>query len=111
MKIFALFALCSLSLAGALQAQDAVNTLSDAEQKAGWKLLFDGKTLTSWRGYRDPAAPIKWTIENSCLKTSKAMDARKPAAVKSSPLTNLQILIFASSGGLHPEATAASSIS
>jgi hypothetical protein len=71
MKIFALFALCSLSLAGALQAQDAVNTLSDAEQKAGWKLLFDGKTLTSWRGYRDPAAPIKWTIENSCLKNVK----------------------------------------
>lgn len=28
------------------------NILTDAERKAGWKLLFDGKTTTGWRGYK-----------------------------------------------------------
>ena len=27
----------------------SINTLSDAEQAAGWILLFDGKTLKGWK--------------------------------------------------------------
>src|SRR5215475_3300281 len=50
----------------------ALNTLSAAEKKEGWKLLFDGKTFNGWRGYFDTTEPSKgWSIEAGCLKNSK----------------------------------------
>jgi 3-keto-disaccharide hydrolase len=49
-----------------------LNTLSAAERKEGWKLLFDGKTFTGWRGYFDTTDPAKgWSIEAGCFKNSK----------------------------------------
>ncbi len=30
----------------------APNTLTDAERAAGWRLLFDGKSMAGWRGHR-----------------------------------------------------------
>ena len=45
------------------------NTISAAEQKNGWKLLWDGKTTTGWRGAKLSIFPTKgWIIENGCLK-------------------------------------------
>lgn len=44
------------------------NTLSAAEKKAGWTLLFDGKTLNGWRGYKKPdAAGTRWKVEDGTL--------------------------------------------
>jgi Domain of Unknown Function (DUF1080) len=39
------------------------NTLSSAEKKAGWKLLFDGKTLDGWRMYQSKPADC-WGVKN-----------------------------------------------
>ncbi|MBL9122481.1 MAG: DUF1080 domain-containing protein, partial [Planctomycetaceae bacterium] len=36
-------------LGSALPLWAADNVLSQAEATAGWRLLFDGKTLTGWR--------------------------------------------------------------
>ncbi len=44
-----------------LQAGD--NTLSAAEKKEGWKLLFDGKTTNGWRPYKNKASD-GWEIVN-----------------------------------------------
>lgn len=38
----------------------APNTLTAAEQKAGWKLLFDGTSLSAWRGYQQDVMPPEW---------------------------------------------------
>lgn len=38
------------------------NTLSAAERKAGWKLLFDGKTLSGWRNYRADTIGNAWKV-------------------------------------------------
>jgi hypothetical protein len=49
-----------------------LNTLTDAEKKEGWKLLFDGKTLNGWRSYFENMDPSKgWSIEDGCFKNSK----------------------------------------
>ena len=43
------------------------NTLSDKEKKAGWRLLFDGRTTAGWRGYRSKTMPPSWKVENGSL--------------------------------------------
>jgi hypothetical protein len=46
----------------------APNTLTDAEKKAGWSLLFDGKSLDGWRGYKKPdASGTRWKVEDGWL--------------------------------------------
>jgi len=50
----------------------SLNTLSDAEKKAGWKLLFNGKAFNGLRSYFETLDPSKgWTIEAGCFKNSK----------------------------------------
>jgi len=46
-----------------------LNQLTAVEEAAGWKLLFDGKSTDSWRGYRKDGFPDKgWEIEDQCIK-------------------------------------------
>jgi len=50
-------------------AQGAPNRLSAAEKSAGWKLLFDGKTFTGWRGLGYDSVPTAhWKIEQGAIK-------------------------------------------
>jgi 3-keto-disaccharide hydrolase len=49
-------------------AQQAANTLTDAEKKAGWILLFDGHSLDGWRGYKKPdAVDSRWKVIDGAL--------------------------------------------
>ena len=49
-----------------------LNTLSAAEKKEGWRLLFDGKTFNGLRSYFETIEPSKgWSIEEGCFKNSK----------------------------------------
>ncbi|QOJ13813.1 MAG: DUF1080 domain-containing protein [Planctomycetia bacterium] len=45
-----------------------VNTLAVEEQAAGWRLLFDGKSLAGWRGFRRTGAPAGWVARDGCLQ-------------------------------------------
>jgi hypothetical protein len=55
-------------LFGRTEAQN--NILSDQEIKAGWQLLFDGKTFTGWRSAKTDTVPTNgWKIENGELIT------------------------------------------
>lgn len=59
----------------ALQVQQSGvdNVLSKAEQKQGWKLLWNGKTSEGWRGARSAQFPQKgWTIQDGILKVHAA---------------------------------------
>ena len=55
--------------AGKAQKFAAANKLTKAEKAAGWKLLFDGKTTTGWRGFHQDKFPTEgWVIEDGAIK-------------------------------------------
>jgi hypothetical protein len=61
-------ALFNLVLASAASAQTP-NTLTAAERAAGWKLLFDGKTLAGWRGLGYDSVPTAhWKVEGGAIR-------------------------------------------
>jgi hypothetical protein len=43
------------------------NTLTDEEKQAGWRLLFDGRTTASWRGFKSKNMPASWRVEDGSL--------------------------------------------
>ncbi len=58
-------ALVVLILVAAARAEDKVNTLSDAEKQAGWRLLFDGKSTAGWMTIKREPVPGKNVQEGS----------------------------------------------
>jgi hypothetical protein len=56
-------------VAGSSGAFAADNTLTAAEKSAGWQLLFDGQSLSGWRGYKKKAGePVAgWEIKDGTL--------------------------------------------
>jgi len=44
------------------------NTLSAREKASGWELLFDGRSLAGWRGFRGTGIPPgRWKAENGMI--------------------------------------------
>jgi len=55
----------------------AQNTLTSAEKKAGWKLLFDGKTTQGWHNYNSQQAGAAWKVADGTLYLdSKSQEGR-----------------------------------
>src|SRR5688500_13145219 len=47
------------------------NTLTEGEQRTGWKLLFDGETTAGWRGYKMEKMPPGWkAIDGALVRVS-----------------------------------------
>jgi hypothetical protein len=60
----------SLALQPAVGSKPVPNTLTAAENAAGWQLLFDGKSLDAWRGYKHETLPeAGWEIKDGALRT------------------------------------------
>jgi len=54
----------------AIPTSTAPNTLTAAEKADGWQLLFDGRTLDGWRGYRRDTLPeTGWEVRDGTLRT------------------------------------------
>lgn len=51
----------------AVLAFQALNSLSQAEIDAGWKLLFDGKTTTGWHNFKSKEVGPGWKVEGGIL--------------------------------------------
>lgn len=67
MKVVAgLLALMMFGRAGLSHAAGH-NALSDEEKRAGWRLLFDGRSTAGWRGYKAKTVPGSWKVENGSL--------------------------------------------
>jgi hypothetical protein len=68
-----------LTLAGAaigtLVAGSDPNTLTAQQKKDGWKLLFDGRTLDGWRGWKQQGPPDGWkVVDDAITRVAKAGD-------------------------------------
>jgi 3-keto-disaccharide hydrolase len=66
-----LASLLLISHAAVSFAASPPSTLTDAERQAGWKLLFDGKTTTGWRGYKMDKMPPGWAVIDGVLTRVK----------------------------------------
>ena len=65
-KILISSVLYLLVLSNTAYSQD--NKLTDKENKEGWQLLFDGKSMTKWRSASSDSFPSKgWKIDNGIL--------------------------------------------
>jgi hypothetical protein len=52
---------------------DKPNTLTAAERRAGWQLLFDGQTTQGWRSAKGPSFPTHgWRVADGTLTTLAA---------------------------------------
>lgn len=52
---------------------DEPNTLTAGESAAGWKLLFDGKTLEGWQPIGKTGVPTKgWSVQDGAIFHAKA---------------------------------------
>jgi hypothetical protein len=57
------------SSTGETSTPAGANQLSAAEHDAGWRLLFDGRSLAGWRGLGYKAVPTAhWTVENGAIR-------------------------------------------
>ena len=45
----------------------APNTLTDQEKQAGWKLLFDGKSLDGWHNFKSKDVKPGWQVKDATL--------------------------------------------
>lgn len=69
-KILALVAALLLAACGdedIVPPGECVNGLTAEEKAAGWRLLFDGESLSQWRSYQEDEVNSGWGVENGCI--------------------------------------------
>lgn len=56
---------------GGTPAASAPEPTRAATASTGWRMLFDGKTTTGWRGYRTTVVPPGWLVVDATLAKQK----------------------------------------
>ena len=66
--VFLTFSSIHFAVAQSNNANDAMlNKLTPAEIKKGWKLLFDGSTLTGWKTYNRTDMATSWGVKDGAI--------------------------------------------
>jgi hypothetical protein len=66
LAVFASVFLCA-RLPSFAETAAAPNQLTEEEKKAGWKLLFDGKSLDQWHNFREQGVRPGWQVKDGML--------------------------------------------
>jgi len=70
-----LLSLCTLATTMCAQATQQPNSLTPAEAREGWRLLFDGQTTAGWRGYHRQDMPTGWqVVDGALIRVAEAGD-------------------------------------
>jgi hypothetical protein len=56
-----------ISTACLVAAEGDINTLTSAEQAAGWKLLFNGSDFTGWHNFKHDGVHPGWQVKDGAL--------------------------------------------
>jgi hypothetical protein len=73
------------------------NRLTEAERAAGWRLLFDGRTLAGWRGLGYDSVPTAhWVIQDGAIK--KIASGAVPTLPDGQPLHGGDLITVATFG-------------
>ena len=62
--------------------------ITAVERSQGWKFLFDGGSLSDWRGYGQNKVPANWKVEDGWLVTSGG-----PALVSEEEFKDFELLL------------------
>jgi hypothetical protein len=65
--VFAILTAVLACVSPAMADDAAMNTLTPEEKAAGWRLLFDGKTLNGWRGFKSDTPGAGWNVVDGAL--------------------------------------------
>src|SRR2546427_3579376 len=77
--------LVALVAQGTASAPAPSNVLTAAERAAGWRLLFDGRTLKGWRGLGYDSVPTAhWVVVDGAIK--KIASGKVPRLPDGQPL-------------------------
>jgi hypothetical protein len=68
------------------------NALTPDEAAAGWQLLFDGKSLAGWRGYRSKSVPGSWKVENGSLLSRRQMSVSSGDIITNDEFDDFELL-------------------
>jgi hypothetical protein len=82
--MYKLLFLCFAALGFNLQTPD--NQLTDAEKKQGWVLLFDGKSISDWRTYKN-LPDNSWEVVDGqlhCKSNTEGVTERADLVTKNS---------------------------
>jgi hypothetical protein len=60
-------ALLGVATAAGRPADQPANQLTDAEKKAGWKLLFDGTSFNGWHNFKLDSVRPGWQVKDGAL--------------------------------------------
>ncbi len=70
------FALVTTTAIRLIAADDSKNNgLTDDQKAAGWKLLFDGKTLAGWHNFKKEGVRPGWQVKDGALACVDPHDA------------------------------------
>jgi hypothetical protein len=93
-KLKMIVCLAWMFAASAAPAEDAINALTDAEKTAGWKLLFDGKTLAGWHSFKQKEPMPQWSVNSGILTLTPAKGKRgNPGLVSAEAFENFELAI------------------
>jgi len=80
-----------IAAVSAFAQQTTPNTLTAAEKAAGWRLLFDGKSLTGWHGLGFKTGEVGlWRVEGGTL--ARIPFGRAPAQSDGQPITGVDLI-------------------
>jgi len=97
-----LIAACVLNLllSAALAADEgAINTLTEAEKAAGWKLLFNGNDFSGWHNFKKESVRPGWVVKDGALVCVDPHDAGDIVSPEQYDWFELQLDYNISEGG------------